>query len=54
MALKNRVKIGAAVDIQLYEKLKELSEQTRIPISKLLDESIKDLIVKHDNLAGKR
>ena len=45
--LKNRTKIGSAIDIELYNKLKELSEKTRIPISKLLDEALSDLIEKH-------
>lgn len=54
MALKNRIKPGMAVDKELYEKVKELSDQTRIPISKLFDEALKDLIEKHQNLAGKQ
>lgn len=54
MALKNRVKPGMAVDKILYEKVKEISEETRIPISKLFDEALEDLITKHNNLAGKR
>lgn len=45
--LKTRTKIGSAIDKELYDKLKELSETTRIPISKLLDEAISDLIKKH-------
>ena len=45
--LKNRTKIGAAIDTELYNKLKELSEKTRIPISKLLDEALSDLLEKH-------
>lgn len=39
--LKNRVRIGSAIDIQLYEKLKKLSETSQIPISKLLDNALK-------------
>ena len=39
--LKNRVRIGSAIDIELYKKLKELSENTQIPISKLLDNALK-------------
>jgi len=31
---------------KLYIKLKELSEKTRIPMSKLLDEAIEDLLKK--------
>ena len=38
--LKNRIKIGSAIDIELYNKLKELSESTQIPISKLLDNAL--------------
>lgn len=48
MPLKNRVRLGTSIDIQLQKKLHELSETTRIPISKLLDEAIADLIKKHD------
>ena len=45
--LKNRTKIGSAIDTELYNKLTELSEKTRIPISKLLDEALSDLLEKH-------
>ena len=38
--LKNRVAISNAVDKELFAKLKEYSEQTSIPISKLLDKAI--------------
>lgn len=47
--LKNRTRIGSAIDTDLYKKLKELSEKTRIPISKLLDEALEDLIKKHNS-----
>lgn len=50
MTLKNRVRIGSAIDKKLYEELKKLSKKSRIPISKLLDEAIEDLIKKHKNL----
>jgi len=50
--LKNRVRIGSAIDKELYESLKKLSDETRIPISKLLDEAIQDLIKKHINPAN--
>lgn len=39
--LKNRIAISNAVDRELYEKLKKYSEETSIPMSKLLDKSIK-------------
>lgn len=51
MSLKTRVRIGSAIDKQLYEKLKLLSKETRIPISRLLDEAIECLISKHSKKA---
>lgn len=38
--LKNRTAISTAVDTELYKRLKEYSERTSIPISKLIDKSI--------------
>ena len=38
--LKNRVVPNSAIDKVLYEKLKNLSKETSIPISKLLDKAI--------------
>lgn len=38
--LKNRIAISNAIDKSLYEKLKQYSNDTGIPISKLLDKSI--------------
>lgn len=46
--LKNRTRIGSAIDTELYSKLKQLSESSRIPISKLLDEALEDLLKKHN------
>jgi len=51
MSLTNRTRIGSAIDKALFENLKKLSEQTRIPISKLLDEAIEDLLKKHKELS---
>lgn len=45
--LIHRIRISNSIDKTLYEKLKELSEQTRIPMSRLLDEAIEDLLIKH-------
>lgn len=45
--LKNRTKIGSAVDKELYKEIQELSKETRIPISRLLDEAFEDLLRKH-------
>ena len=39
--LTNRTAISNAIDTELWNKLKEYSEETSIPISKLLDKSIK-------------
>ena len=38
--LKNRIAISNAVDKELYSRLKSYSEETSIPISKLLDKAI--------------
>jgi hypothetical protein len=43
--LKNRTPISNAVDTKLYEQLKQLSKDTMIPMSKLLDRGI-ELIIK--------
>lgn len=48
--LKTRTRIGNTLDTHLLEKLKELSIVTRIPMSRLLDEAVKDLIEKHDTI----
>ena len=38
--LKNRTAISTAIDKELYQKLKAYSDDTGIPISKLLDRAI--------------
>ena len=43
--LKNRTPISNAVDTKLYEQLKKISNDTMIPISKLLDKGI-ELVLK--------
>lgn len=45
--LTNRVRISNAIDKELYAELKRLSDETMIPISKLLDQAIKLLIKEH-------
>lgn len=42
--LKNRIPIGSAIDKKLYKKLKELSNNMKVPMSKLLDEAIELLL----------
>lgn len=44
--LRYRKNLSNAVKIELHEKLKEMSKETKIPMSKLLDEAIEDLIKK--------
>lgn len=44
--LKTRKALSNAVRMDLYEQLKKLSDDTRIPMSKLLDEAIEELISK--------
>jgi len=48
--LKTRTRIGNTLDTNLLGKLKELSNVTRIPMSRLLDEAVKDLIEKHTSI----
>ena len=38
--LKNRIAISNAIDKELYMRLKQYSEETSIPMSKLLDKAI--------------
>lgn len=45
--LKNRTPISNAVDTKLWIKFQQLSKETRIPQSKLLDEAIKLLLEKY-------
>lgn len=44
--LVNRIRISNSIDKELFEKLKKLSEDTKVPMSKLLDEAIEDLLIK--------
>ncbi|MBZ5753521.1 ribbon-helix-helix domain-containing protein [Metabacillus rhizolycopersici] len=46
--LKTRTRIGNTLDTNLLKKLKDLSGNTRIPMSRLLDEAVEDLIQKHN------
>ena len=41
-----RVRVGSSVDASLALAFRKLSEETRIPMSKLLDEAIADLLKK--------
>lgn len=46
--LKNRTPLNNAVRNELYESLKKLSDETMIPMSKLLDEALEDLLKKRN------
>jgi hypothetical protein len=45
--LKNRTPISNAVDTKLWIKFQQLSKETRIPQSRLLDEAIELLLEKY-------
>jgi len=47
--LKNRKRISASISLTNYEVFKELSDITRIPQSRLLDEALNDLFAKYEN-----
>jgi hypothetical protein len=42
------------INEELINVLKELSEDTRIPMARLLEEAIKDLIIKHRKEVNKK
>lgn len=44
--LRNRKTISNAVRSDLVDDLRKLSDETKIPMSKLLDEAIEDLLAK--------
>ena len=46
--LVNRERIATAIDKELSQKIRELSKSTRIPLSRLLDEAIADLLKKFE------
>lgn len=45
--LKNRTPMSNAIKTELYRKLQELSNSTRVPMSRLLDEAIELLLKKY-------
>lgn len=46
MSLKNRERFTTSINSKLIEELKNLSDESKVPMSKLLDEAIEDLINK--------
>jgi len=51
--LKNRVRYTNSIDIILLDKLKQLSEDTKIPQSKLIDEAIILLLMEYNSESSK-
>lgn len=49
----NRKHWSTSTDHDLYMGIKALSAKTRIPVSKLLDEAIEDLLLKHKQIKTK-
>lgn len=50
--LKNRTRIGSAIDLKLYKEIKKLSTITQIPMSKLLDKAIELLLISYEDKRG--
>ena len=50
---KNRKHWSTSTDHELHERLKSFSDRSRIPVSRLLDEAIEDLLLKHGEIAQK-
>ncbi len=46
--LKNRTRFTSSLKNELVPLLEQLSKETRIPKSRLLDEAIEDLLKKYD------
>ena len=47
---RTRISWTTSSDPDIYEKFKKLSETTRIPASRLLDEALEDLLVKYGKI----
>ncbi|HBR27921.1 MAG TPA: CopG family transcriptional regulator [Firmicutes bacterium] len=45
--LKTRIQISNSVDKVIWGQFQKLSEQTRIPLARLLDEAMEDLLKKY-------
>lgn len=46
--LKNRVRFPSTIKQENLNLLRDLSDKSRIPMSKLIDEALEDLFKKHD------
>lgn len=47
--LKNRVRFSTTLEIETDKRLKEFSAKTDIPISKIVNNAVKDYIDKREN-----
>lgn len=45
--LKTRTPLGVAVDNEVYKSLKEYSESTGIPMSKVIDKAVTEYLKEH-------
>ncbi len=45
--LTTRTRIGNTINTELLKEFKQLSKDTKIPMSRLLDEAIEDLLKKY-------
>jgi metal-responsive CopG/Arc/MetJ family transcriptional regulator len=46
--LKNRERLGTSLPIELVKQLKDYSEKTMIPVSKLIEKAIEEYLKKAD------
>ena len=49
----NRTRLVSSLDNSLVKPFHELSKQTRIPKSRLLDEAVEDLLKKYEEKQGR-
>lgn len=45
--MEKRIRIGSSVDPKLWAGIQQLSKDTRINVSRLLDEAMEDLLKKY-------
>lgn len=47
--LKNRVQVSSSVEPELWKKMQDISGETDIPLSKLLDRAMKEFIERYED-----
>ncbi|HJB97534.1 MAG TPA: ribbon-helix-helix domain-containing protein [Candidatus Acutalibacter pullicola] len=50
---RNRKQIASTVDEELWEAFRTLSQNMRIPASRMLDEALEDLLLKYEVISEK-